>query len=74
MIGRLVGALIGRKVKEQIADAVLDKVNLPDPVEGAIKAAVTGNAGDLLANLAGKAGADQDSILGAVVKKAGKKK
>ena len=74
MIGRLMGALIGRKVKEQIADAVLDKVNLPDPVEGAIKAAVTGNAGDLLANLAGKAGADQDSILGAVVKKAGKKK
>ena len=74
MIGRLVGALIGRKVKEQIADAVLDKVNLPDPVEGAIKAAVTGNAGDLLANLSGKAGADQDSILDAVVKKAGKKK
>jgi hypothetical protein len=74
MIGRLVGALIGRKVKEKIADAVLDKVNLPDPVEGAIKAAVTGNAGDLLANLSGKAGADQDSILGAVVKKAGKKK
>ena len=74
MIGRLVGALIGRKVKEQIADAVLDKMNLPDPVEGAIKAAVTGNAGDLLANLSGKAGADQDSILGAVVKKAGKKK
>ena len=74
MIGRLVGALIGRKVKEQIADAVLDRVNLPDPVEGAIKAAVTGNAGDLLANLSGKAGADQDSILGAVVKKAGKKK
>lgn len=74
MIGRLVGALIGRKVKEKIADAVLDKVNLPDPIEGAIKVAVTGNAGDLLANIAGKAGADQDSIIGTVVKKAGKKK
>ncbi len=74
MIGRLVGALIGRKVKEKMADAVLDKVNLPDPVEGAIKAAVTGNAGDLLANLTGKAGADENSILGAVAKGVGKKK
>ncbi|CAB4166185.1 hypothetical protein UFOVP847_15 [uncultured Caudovirales phage] len=74
MIGRLVGALIGRKVKEKIADAVLDKVNLPDPIEGAIKVAVTGNAGELLANIAGKAGADQDSIIGTVVKKTGKKK
>jgi hypothetical protein len=74
MIGRLVGALIGRKVKEKMADAVLDKVDLPPAVEGLIKTAVTGNAGDLLSNLAGKAGADKDSILGAVVKKAGKKK
>ena len=74
MIGRLVGALIGRKVKEKMVDAVLDKVDLPDPVEGVIKIAATGNAGDLLANIAGKAGADQDSIIGAVVKKAGKKK
>jgi len=74
MIGKLVGALIGRKVKEKMVDAVLDKVDLPDPVEDAIKIAATGNAGDLLANIAGKAGADQDSIIGAVVKKAGKKK
>jgi len=74
MIGRLVGALVGRKLKEKAIDAVLDKVDLPDPVEGIIKIAATGNAGDLLANIAGKAGADQDSIIGAVVKKAGKKK
>lgn len=48
MIGRLIGALVGRKAKEQIADTVLDKVNLPDPIEGAIKAAVTGNPADLM--------------------------
>jgi hypothetical protein len=48
MIGRLVGALIGRKVKEQIADAVLDKVDLPDPVESAIKAAATGDVTDVI--------------------------
>ena len=59
MIGKLVGALIGKKVKGQIADAVLDKVDLPDPVEDAIKVATTGNVGDLL---------------GAVVKGVGKKK
>lgn len=74
MIGKLVGALIGRKVKEKMADAVLDKVDLPPAVEGLIKTAVTGNAGDLLSNLAGTAGAEKDSVLGAVVKKAGKKK
>jgi len=38
---------------------VLDKVDLPDPVEDAIKVATTGNVGDLL---------------GAVVKGVGKKK
>ena len=59
MIGKLVGALIGRKLKEKAVDAVLDKVDLPDPVEDAIKIATTGNVGDLL---------------GAVVKGAGKKK
>ena len=69
MIGKLVGMFMGRRLKEKAVDAVLDKVNLPDPVENAIKAAATGNAGDLLANLSGKAGADQDSVLGAVVKK-----
>lgn len=59
MIGRLVGALVGRKLKEKAVDAVLDKVDLPDPVEDVIKIATTGNVGDLL---------------GAVVKGAGKKK
>lgn len=48
MIGRIVGMLVGRKLKEKAVDAVLDKVNLPDPVEGAIKVATTGNVGDLL--------------------------
>lgn len=59
MIGKLVGALVGRKLKEKAVDAVLDKVDLPDPVEGVIKVATTGNVGDLL---------------GAVVKGVGKKK
>ena len=58
MIGKLVGALIGRKVKEKMADAVLDKVDLPPAVEGLIKTAVTGDVTD---------------VIGAVVKKAGKK-
>ena len=74
MIGKLVGALIGRKVKEKMADAVLDKVDLPPAVEGLIKTAVTGNAGDMLSNLADTAGADKDSVLGAVAKGVGKKK
>jgi hypothetical protein len=59
MIGKLVGALMGRKLKEKMADAVLDKVDLPPAVEGLIKTAVTGDATD---------------VIGAVVKKAGKKK
>ena len=59
MIGRLVGALMGRKLKEKAVDAVLDKVDLPDPVEDVIKIATTGNVGDLL---------------GAVAKGVGKKK
>jgi hypothetical protein len=52
MIGRIVGMLIGRRVKEKAVDAVLDKVNLPDPVENAIKVAATGNVGDLVGDLA----------------------
>lgn len=49
MIGlKLVGMLIGKKAKEKAVDAILDQVNLPDPVEDAIKAATTGNVGDLL--------------------------
>ena len=59
MIGRLVGALVGRKLKEKAVAAVLDKVDLPDPVEDVIKIATTGNVGDLL---------------GAVAKGVGKKK
>lgn len=52
MIGKLVGRLIGRKIKEKAVDAVLDKVDLPDPVEDAIKIAATGNIGELLAGAA----------------------
>ena len=71
MIGRMVGMLIGRKAKEKVVDAVLDKVNLPDPVENAIKVAATGNVGDLLGGM-GKDMA-QEAVLGAVVKKVKKK-
>jgi hypothetical protein len=71
MIGRMVGMLIGRKLKEKAVDAVLDKVNLPDPVEGAIKIAATGNVGDLLGSM-GKDMA-QEAVLGAVLKKKPKK-
>jgi uncharacterized protein with ATP-grasp and redox domains len=71
MIGRMVGMLVGRKLKEKAVDAVLDKVNLPDPVENAIKVAATGNVGDLL----GVMGKDmaQEAVLGAVLKKKPKK-
>lgn len=70
MIGiglKLVGALVGRKAKAKMVDAVMDNVNLPDPVEDAIKVAVTGNVGDLL----GSMGKDMamDSVLSAVTKK-----
>ena len=67
MIGRMVGMLIGRKAKEKVVDAVLDKVNLPDPVENAIKVAATGNVGDLLGGM----GKDvvKEEVLEAVVKK-----
>jgi hypothetical protein len=71
MIGRMVGMLIGRKAKEKVVDAVLDKVNLPDPVENAIKVAATGNVGDLLGSM-GKDMA-QEAVLGAVLKKKPKK-
>lgn len=71
MIGRMIGMLVGRKVKEKAVDAVLDKVNLPDPVENAIKVAATGNVGDLLGGM-GKDMA-KEAVLGAVIKK-GKKK
>jgi hypothetical protein len=71
MIGRMVGMLVGRKLKEKAVDAVLDKVNLPDPVENAIKVAATGNVGDLLGSM-GKDMA-QEAVLGAVLKKKPKK-
>ena len=67
MIGRMVGMLVGRKLKEKAVDAVLDKVNLPDPVESAIKIAATGNVGDLLG------GDAKEEFVKAVVKKARKK-
>jgi len=59
MIGKLVGALIGKKVKEQIADAVLDKVDLPPQVESVIKVVAVGDVTD---------------VIGAVAKGVGKKK
>ena len=67
MIGRIIGMFVGRKVKEKAVDAVLDKVNLPDPVENAIKIAATGNVGDLLGTM-GKDMA-KEAVLDAVVKK-----
>jgi len=68
MITRLIGMLIGRKAKEKLVDAVLDKVDLPDPVENVIKAAVTGNPTDLLGDM----GKDmtKEAVLGAITKKA----
>ena len=55
MIMKLVGALLGRKVKEQAVGAILSKVDLPDPVESAIKAAATGDVSDLVSDLTKKA-------------------
>jgi hypothetical protein len=71
MIGRMVGMLVGRKLKEKAVDAVLDKVNLPDPVENAIKIAATGNVGDLLGGM-GKDMA-REAVLGEITKKRPKK-
>lgn len=48
MIGKMIGMMIGRKAKAKAVDAVLDKVDLPDPVETAIKIAATGNVSGLL--------------------------
>ena len=67
MIGKIIGMFIGRRVKEKAVDAVLDKVNLPDPVESAIKVAATGNVGDLLGGM-GKDMA-QEAVLGEITKK-----
>lgn len=68
MIGlKLVGALIGRKAKAKIVDAVFDKVDLPDQVEDAIKVATTGP--DLLG------GIGKDMAIGSVLSSiTGKKK
>jgi hypothetical protein len=71
MIGRMIGMMIGRKAKAKVVDAVLDKVNLPDPIEGAIKIAATGNVGDLLGGM-GKDMA-QEAVLGGLLKKKTKK-
>ena len=67
MIGKLIGMFMGRKLKEKAVDVVLDKVNLPDPVENAIKAAATGNVGDLLGGM-GKDMA-QEAVLEQITKK-----
>ena len=67
MIGRMIGMFMGRKLKEKAVDAVLDKVNLPDPVENAIKIATTGNVGDLIG------GDAKEELVKAVFKKARKK-
>jgi hypothetical protein len=67
----MVGMLVGRKLKEKAVDAVLDKVNLPDPVESAIKVAATGNVGDLLGGM-GKDMA-REAVLGEIIKKRPKK-
>jgi hypothetical protein len=67
MIGKLVGMFMGRRLKEKAVDVVLDKVNLPDPVENAIKAAATGNVGDLLGGM-GKDMA-QEAVLEQITKK-----
>jgi hypothetical protein len=67
MIGRMIGMFMGRKLKEKAVDAVLDKVNLPDPVENAIKVAATGNVGDLLGGM-GKDMA-KEAVLGQITKK-----
>jgi hypothetical protein len=71
MIGRMIGMFVGRKAKAKMVDAVLDKVDLPDPVETAIKVAATGNVGDLLGGM-GKDMA-KEAVLGAVLKKVKKK-
>lgn len=71
MIGRIIGMFVGRKLKEKAVDAVLDKVDLPDPVEKAIKVAATGNVGDLLGNM-GKDMAKEEFVK-AVTKKVKKK-
>jgi hypothetical protein len=68
MIGRMVGMLVGRKLKEKAVDAVLDKVNLPDPVENVIKAAATGNPVDLLGGMGQHMA--KEAVLGEITKKA----
>jgi hypothetical protein len=72
MIGRMIGMFMGRKLKEKAVDAVLDKVNLPDPVENAIKVAATGNVGDLLGGM-GKDMAKEEVLKAVIKKKVGKR-
>jgi hypothetical protein len=72
MIGRMIGMFMGRRLKEKAVDAVLDKVNLPDPVENAIKIAATGNVGDLLGGI-GKDMAKEEVLKAVIKKKVGKR-
>jgi hypothetical protein len=67
MIGKLIRMFMGRRLKEKAVDAVLDRVNLPDPVENAIKAATTGNVGDLLGGMCKDKA--KEAVLDAVTKK-----
>jgi hypothetical protein len=71
MIGRIVNMFIGRKLKEKAVDVVLDKVDLPDPVESAIKIAATGSVGDLVGGM-GKDMA-KEAVLDTIIKKGNKK-
>ena len=48
MIRDFLKALLGRRAKAKAIDSVMDKVNLPDPVENAIKTATTGNVSGLV--------------------------
>jgi hypothetical protein len=63
----MIGMFIGRRAKAKVVDAVLDKVNLPDPVENAIKIAATGNVGDLLGGI--PINVAPEEALGAITKK-----
>jgi hypothetical protein len=51
MIWKLLKALLGRKMKNDAVNAVMGKVNLPDPAANAIKAATTGNVSGLVGDL-----------------------
>jgi hypothetical protein len=51
MIWKILNALLGRKMKNDAVNAVMEKVNLPDPVSSALKVAATGKVGGLVADV-----------------------